>query len=151
MLSTNAQGQTFKTLSPKPLSRPKAIAVHIFCRLGNQSRRGFRVDVGLSHELQRRQSGLKSIGSWIRVKKIQFFHAGKFSKNFDFFRQISEKFRFFNQLETKFRISRHKLAIYSYILANYSIYLQKSSLSNILPVHDKIIIFHDPSTTPTWI
>src|SRR6218665_537211 len=35
---------------------------------------------------QRRQSGLKSVGSWIRVKKNQFL--GKFPKTFDFSREI---------------------------------------------------------------
>jgi len=73
-----------------------------------------------------------------KLKKIRFFNAdfGKFQffqaikKNFDFYRQISEKFRF--------DFFRQKLAIYSYFLANYSISLQKSPLSNILLVHDKI-------------
>src|SRR6218665_939901 len=35
-------------------------------------------------------------------------------------------------------ISRQKLAIYNYFWANYFISIQKSPLSNILPVHDKI-------------
>ena len=49
-------------------------------------------------EGQRRQSGLKSGGSWIRVKNFSIFpgnfskdfrfFSGKFSKNFDFFRQF---------------------------------------------------------------
>jgi len=38
----------------------------------------------------------------------------------------------------KFRFFRQKLAIDSYFWANYSISLQKSPLSNILPVHHKI-------------
>src|SRR6218665_1074934 len=49
-------------------------------------------------------------------------------KNFDFSRQISERFRFFGQFKKKIRISRQKLAIYNYFLANYSISLQKSPL-----------------------
>src|SRR6218665_847657 len=52
-------------------------------------------------------------------------------------------------LITSFSVYLDKMAIYSYFLANYSISLQKSSLSNILPVHDKvIIIFHDPPRPP---
>src|SRR6218665_3154355 len=84
-------------------------------------------------------------GSWIRVKKISILQA------------ISQKLRFFQanfwKISTfsciflknydilgikKNRFSRQKLLIYSYFWANYSISLQKSSLSNILPVHDKI-------------
>src|SRR6218665_3925920 len=58
---------------------------------------------------QRHQSGLKSGGSWIRVKKCQFLQANfrKFSvffqailqKNIEFCRQISENFDFFRQLK----------------------------------------------------
>src|SRR6218665_3210644 len=57
---------------------------------------------------QRRQSGLKSGGSWIRVKnfdfyrkiskKFQFFQA-ILQKNIEFCRQISENFDFFRQLK----------------------------------------------------
>src|SRR6218665_1601717 len=88
--------------------------------------------------LQRRQSVLKSGGSWIWVKTISIF-PGKFPKNFDFSgnftkkfrcfqpnfrkisifssnltknfyfsRQMSEKFRFFRQFKKKIRISRQK-------------------------------------------
>src|SRR6218665_716660 len=39
---------------------------------------------------QRRQSGLKSGGSWIRVKKI-LISTGKFPKNFNFFRQFYKR------------------------------------------------------------
>jgi len=59
-------------------------------------------------------------------KKFRFF-SGNFIQNFNFSWQISEKYRFFRQ----------KLAIYSYFWANYSISLQKSPPSNILPVHDQ--------------
>src|SRR6218665_1601442 len=57
---------------------------------------------------QRRQSGLKSGGSWIRVKKIRFLQAnfrkisifsGNFTKEFRVSRQISENFDFFRQLK----------------------------------------------------
>src|SRR6218665_3411541 len=41
-------------------------------------------------EQQRRQSGLKSGGSWIRVKKI-LISTGKFPKNFNFFRQFYKR------------------------------------------------------------
>src|SRR6218665_3010122 len=63
------------------------------------------------YHIQRRQSGLKSGGSWIRVQKNSIF-AGKFpknfhfssnsTKNFAFSRQISEKFRFLRQFKKKF-------------------------------------------------
>src|SRR6218665_2995263 len=66
-------------------------------------------------------------------EKFLFF-SGKFSKEFKFFRQLKKS------------ISRQKLLISSYFWVNYSIYLQKSPLSNILPVHDTI--YHDPSTAP---
>src|SRR6218665_3824059 len=57
---------------------------------------------------QRRQYGLKSGGSWIRVKnrffqanfrKISIFVPAISLNNFDFWRQISEKFRFFKQFD----------------------------------------------------
>src|SRR6218665_3538712 len=82
----------------------------------------------------------------LRVNKISFFQAnfreisifsGNLTKKFDFSRQIFRKFRVFRQLK-KIGFSRQKLLIYSYFWANYSISLQKSPLSNILPVHDKI-------------
>ena len=51
-------------------------------------------DVGLCLIRQRRQSGLKSGGSWPRVKKFRFS------------RQFSEKFRFFQAiLQTKIKFS----------------------------------------------
>jgi len=49
-------------------------------------------------------------------------------KNFDLFRQFLLNFNFPGK----------KLHIYSNFLGNYSISLQKSALSYILPVHDKI-------------
>src|SRR6218665_62547 len=84
--------------------------------------------------LQWRQSGLKSGGSWIRVKKISIF-PGKFPKIFDFFRQfltnipffpgeLSKNFDFFRAISQKILIFQAKLLIYSYLLANYSISLQ---------------------------
>jgi len=80
---------------------------------------------------QRRESGLKSGGSCIRVNTISifpgrfpinfdFFHAispkkfgfsGKFSENFDFFRQIVENFRFFQAILKEFQFSKQKLLI----------------------------------------
>ena len=44
---------------------------------------------------QGRQSGLKTGGLWIRVKKISIF-SGNLTKIIDFSGQISETFRFFN-------------------------------------------------------
>src|SRR6218665_49732 len=81
-------------------------------------------------------------GSWIRVKKIfdfyrqisekfQFFQA-ILHKNIEFCGQISENFDFFRQLK-KLIFQAKKKSIYSYLWANYSISLQKSPLSNILP------------------
>src|SRR6218665_3586871 len=82
-------------------------------------------------------------------EKCRFFRAisrqisifpDKRLKNFEFFMQILEKFQFFHAIFRKIsrQFSRQKLLIYSYFWANYSISLQKSPLSNILPVHDKI-------------
>src|SRR6218665_3587464 len=75
--------------------------------------------------------------------------SGNFTKEYRVLQNI-ENFDFFRQLK-KFDFPSKKLSIYSYLWANYSIPLQKKPLSNILPVQDKIIIiiFHDPSTTPT--
>jgi len=69
---------------------------------------------------QRRQSGLKSGGSWNLVKNV------------DFSRHISKNFDFFSQFYPKNGFSKQKLVIYSYFLANYSNSIQKSPLSNIL-------------------
>ena len=85
-------------------------------------------------------------GSWIRVRQISIF-PGKFPKNFDFFhaisqknfnfsRQIYENFWFFQAISQKIRLSRQELPIYSNFWKNYSISLEKSPLSNILPVHN---------------
>src|SRR6218665_1808272 len=65
-------------------------------------------------------------------QKFLIFH-GKFPKTFDFLGDFTEIF--------DFRFARKKLVIYSYFWPNYCISLQKSPLSNILPVqcvHDKI-------------
>src|SRR6218665_3616458 len=64
--------------------------------------------------------------------------SGNFTKKFRFFQANFRKISISQEILKRFRISRQKLAIYSYFLANYSIYLQKSPLSNILPVHDKM-------------
>src|SRR6218665_34014 len=99
------------------------------------------------YSLQRRQSGLKSGGVVDPGQKISLF-TGKFPKNFDFFRQF-HKSRFFQANFRKISIFSgnfitnldfpgKKLDIYSYFWENYSISRQKSPLSKILPVHDKI-------------
>src|SRR6218665_886615 len=106
--------------------------------------------------------------SWIRVKKFQFcrkisekfrfFQAIIFTKN-RFLGQISEKVRFLQVISQKISIFQGKFpknidffrqfpkkSIFQanicylplFLYANYSISLQKSPLSNILPVHDKI-------------
>src|SRR6218665_1321724 len=83
---------------------------------------------------QRRQCGLKSGGSWIRVKKYQFLQAN-FRKNCNIFRQFYKRISsfvrkfpkiliFFRQLK-KFDFPSKKLSIYSYLWPNYSISLQK--------------------------
>jgi len=70
-------------------------------------------------------------------KKSTFL--SKFAKNFDFFSgNFMQNFDFSWQISEKYRFPKQKLAIYSYFWANYSISLQKSPLSNILPLHDKI-------------
>jgi len=58
-------------------------------------------------------------------------------KKFDFSRKISENFDFFREFK-KNRFSRQNLVIYNYYWTNYYISLQKSTLSNIGPVHDKL-------------
>src|SRR6218665_1883124 len=79
--------------------------------------------------LQWRQTGLKFEiwGSMIRVKILIF--PGKFPKNFYFFRQ---KFSNILVIYSKISVYLDKFVIYSSIL------LEKSPLSNILPVHEKI-------------
>src|SRR6218665_29887 len=81
-------------------------------------------------------------GSWILVKK--FHSPGKFPKNFNFQTISQSKIRFF---QANFRKIKKKLDVLGkywlytaigYFWANYSISLQKSPLSNILPVHNKI-------------
>src|SRR6218665_437186 len=90
-------------------------------------------------------------------QKISHFPAIS-QNNFDLSRQISEDFDFCQAISSKklnfpgknfgmtpFPFIQTKLVIYSYFWPNYSISLQRSLLSNILPVHDQIIIiFHDP-------
>src|SRR6218665_339199 len=94
-------------------------------------------------------------GSSIWVKKSLIF-PGKFPKISIFSVNFTQEIRFFRQFHKQFIFSRQKLLIYSYFWANYSTSLQKSLLSNILPVHDKIIIAyyftsrpdpHDPPAT----
>ena len=97
---------------------------------------------------QRRQSGLKSGGRGSGSTKFILFQANFqeisiFSGNFPqkssiFSDKFSKYFDFFKQFLKKIWFSRQKLLIYSYFWANYSISLQKSPLSNILPVHDKV-------------
>src|SRR6218665_2190726 len=80
---------------------------------------------------KRRQSGLKSGGSWIWVKNVDFpcnfqkkisckFHE-KFrfihaisQQHFDFSRQIYEKFRLLRQFHKRFRFSRRRLATFEH-------------------------------------
>src|SRR6218665_1885409 len=86
-----------------------------FCYLGSmisddatdKSREGWQ---------QRRQSGLKSGGSWIRVKKLSI-STGKFPKNFPSFRQLflqknvefCRQILFFFQAIKKIRFSKQKI------------------------------------------
>ena len=83
---------------------------------------------------KRRQSGLKSGGSWIRVKTISIF-PGKCSKNFDFFRQIFKKFRF----------SRQKLLIYSWLCFVAPSILTRAGLIGMSATHS----LHNASTEET--
>src|SRR6218665_171524 len=101
----------------------------------------------------------KKINFSVQISEKFRFFSGNLTKNFDFSKKISEEFRSFKQFPKKFRFSRkisekflflgnfkknfgfsrQKLVIYMcYSWANYSIALQKSPLSNTLPVHDKI-------------
>ena len=107
------------------------------------------------------------------TKKNQFFQAN-FRKKIQFFRQFHKKLWFSRQITGKcflgnfrkkiqfsqanfqkvlifsrnsnfFWFSKQNLPIYSYFWASYSISLQKSPLSNILPAHDNISWpVHDP-------
>jgi len=75
------------------------------------------------------------------------FSSGDFTKN-RFFRQIYEKFRFFQEMSKqksifpkkseKFRFFGQFYWLFTAISGQYSISLQKSPLSNTLPIHDKI-------------
>ena len=116
-------------------------------------------DVNLVWNLKGRGSGQQNFDFSRQIsEKFRIFQAisrkmsiipGKFLKNFKFFQahlwkisifsgNFSNNFDFFRQFLKNFDFSRQKLLIYSYFWANYSISLQKSPLSNILPVHDKI-------------
>ena len=95
--------------------------------------------LSISDSTLRRQSGLKS----------GVVHPSR--KNFNFWVNFTKKSVFQTKISEwpLFPFKQSKLAIYSYFWAYYYISIQKSPLSNILPVHDTIIIiFHDPSTTP---
>ena|SRR6218665_2908758 len=94
---------------------------------------------------QRRQSYLKSGVLWIRVKKIRFlqgnfremsiFHA--ILKEIIFSGQISEKFRFLQAISQNISTFQAKIGHIQQLWENYSISLQKSPFSNILPVNNK--------------
>jgi len=79
-------------------------------------------------------------------EKFRFF-SRNFTKKCQFSRQISENFDNFRQFK-KNRFSRQKLANYSNFWANYSISLQRSPLSNILPVHDRYNNISRPVNDP---
>jgi len=118
---------------------------------------------------QRCQSGLKS--GVVDPGQQNFGFSGKFLRNFDFFRQFHKNLQFsqanvwknsifqanfwnISNFAGKFKksidFSRQKLLIYSNFWANYSTSLQKSPLSNILPVHDIISRpVHDTPRPPT--
>jgi len=82
--------------------------------------------------------GKKTRFSMQIFEKFRFFQAishnkfdfpGKFTKNFDFLGNFTKKFEFPGIIG---------YLAYSYFWANYSISLQKSPLSNMLPVRNKI-------------
>src|SRR6218665_3583077 len=91
-------------------------------------------------------------------KKFRFFQA-KFPKKIDFFqaiskkyfafsRQISEKFRFLRQFHKKLRLFQAKIVHLRYLCVNYSIFLQKSPLSNLFPAHQS---FSTGVAAHTWV
>src|SRR6218665_2035401 len=95
------------------------------------------------HSRQRLQFDLKSGGSWIRLKEFDFsrqlskklrFYSGNFTQKIDFPDKFPKNFNFFQAISQRISIFQAKLAIYRNFWANYSISLQKSPLSNILPV-----------------
>src|SRR6218665_2038082 len=103
-----------------------------FCYLGSMISDD-ATEKSREEQQQRRQSGLKSEGSWIRVQKISI-STGKFPRNFNFFRQFYKRISSFAgkfpkilifQAIKKFDFPSKKLSIYSYLWANYSISLQK--------------------------
>jgi len=66
------------------------------------------------------------------------FVSGNFTKQLDFPGKFLKNFNFLGNFTKNVDFTVKKLAIYSYFWANYFISLQKSPLSNILPVHNKI-------------
>src|SRR6218665_1186199 len=76
-------------------------------------------------------------GSCIRVKK------------FDFSRQISENFDFFRQFHTKNSIFQAKIDRLQLLLGKLFYFSSKVNTLELTYVLYMIIIFHDPSTTPT--
>src|SRR6218665_1519559 len=105
-----------------------------FCYLGNmisddateKSREG---------QQQRRQSGLKSEGSWIRVKKFRFLQAnfrkisifsGNFTKEYRVFQANFRNFLFFQAIK-KIDFPSKKMSIYSYSSGHIIIFLFKSN------------------------
>src|SRR6218665_3267129 len=108
-------------------------------------------------EQQRRQFGLKSGGSWIRVKKISISTA-KFPKNFNCFRQFYKRISsfagkfpkiliFFRQLKTS--IFQAKNCPFTATSGQIILFLFKSNHFRTYFLYMYMIIFHDPSTTPT--
>src|SRR6218665_851914 len=112
---------------------------------------------------QRRQSGLKSGGSWIRVKKFRFlqtnfrkisiFFQAILQKNIEFSRQISENFYFFWQLK-KLIFQAKKVQIIQFLFKSnhfrtYMYFMYMIRYNNISrPVHDPNDPPYDPHTTP---
>src|SRR6218665_157696 len=69
-----------------------------------------------------------------KLRSLQEFRF--FETNFRFFQENFKKIQFFQEILKKFDFQA--TIAHSYFWANYSISLQKSPLSNLLPVHDKI-------------
>ena len=84
-----------------------------------------------------RQSGLKSAGSWIRVKKISIY-PGKFLKNSDFFRQFN-KISIFQAIIAHLQLLLGKLFYFSSKITTFEYFQYMIRYNNISrPVHDPL-------------
>jgi len=97
----------------------------------------------ISYGGQWRQSGLKSGGSWIRLKNLDF--PCKFPKNVDFFRQFHKKFQFFQENFRFFiflQAISQKISIFQEIIGHF-----QQLLGKLFYISSKVSIFEHTSCT----